>query len=194
MLKVHEKVEKLWHRRGHLNEDQRDFLFNYVSNLRPKRCLEIGFAGGRSCITTYFACFPERMVSIDINLDYKRGREHSKLILAECPNLSLLELDSRTIDFRGLRRDYFGDVAIDFGFIDADHSYEGCLSDLENVYSISTVGSILMVDDYKSGKPNGHHFADVNRAVDDFVDKYKGKIVKSEWSKDGKGIAILEVI
>jgi len=193
-LVSHQKINELWHRRGHLNEDQRNFLSNYVSNLKPKRCLELGFAGGRSCVTVYFSCLPEKMVSIDINLDYKRGRSQSETILKECPNLSILELDSSTVDFSGLKRDYFNDMPIDFAFIDADHTYEGCLKDLENVYSISTSGTVLMVDDYKSGKPNGHTFDSVNNSVDSFVSKYEGKMVKTEWEKAGKGIAIIEIL
>jgi len=189
---MNEKIKQLWFPKGHLNEDQRDFLVKYVSDLKPKYCLETGFASGRSCVTVYFSCLPQKMVSIDANLDYIKGaREHSQKILKEAKNLAILEEDSNAVNFQNLKKKYFDDNLIDFAFIDGNHSYKGCLKDLENTITISKKGTVIIIDDYESGPPNGFAIKDVTNAVNDFA---KSKNIKVEkWNNKGKGFAILKV-
>ena len=51
---------------------------------------------------------------------------------------------------------------VDWVYVDADHSYEGCLHDLENSLRIVRPGGIIFGDDY-TNKPG------VRRAVDEFI-------------------------
>ena len=53
---------------------------------------------------------------------------------------------------------------------------------------------IIIVDDYKSGEPNGFHIPCVTRACDDIAVEYKDTLVKSEWNKLGKGFCIFTVV
>lgn len=54
---------------------------------------------------------------------------------------------------------------IDWVYVDADHSYEGCLNDLERSLEILKPGGIIFGDDY-GGKPG------VTKAVDEFMKKH----------------------
>lgn len=57
------------------------------------------------------------------------------------------------------------DKKLDWIYIDGDHTYDGCLNDLNNCLKVMKPNSIIFGDDY-GNKP------DVKRAVDDFsVDK-----------------------
>lgn len=62
-------------------------------------------------------------------------------------------------------RDFFKDFnhIVDWVYVDADHSYDGCLFDLENSLRVVRSGGIIFGDDYIDKKPG------VQRAVDEFV-------------------------
>ena len=57
------------------------------------------------------------------------------------------------------------DEQIDWIYIDGDHTYEGCYSDLENALKITT--DIIFCDDYMVAQHEGVRFA-----IDDFCLKY----------------------
>ena len=63
-------------------------------------------------------------------------------------------------------RDFFKqfDEQVDWVYVDADHSYEGCLHDLENSLRVVRPGGIIFGDDY-TNKPG------VRQAVDEFVQR-----------------------
>ena len=67
-MSLEEKISKFWFDGGHLNENQRDFLINYLSQIKPKNCIETGFAGGRSASVTLSVCEPQKLISVDIDL------------------------------------------------------------------------------------------------------------------------------
>jgi predicted O-methyltransferase YrrM len=188
MKEIIKNINKLWFHKGHLNEDQRDFLINILKEIKPKFCIETGFASGRSAITTLNAAEPELLISIDINLDYISGaRLHSEKIKENFNNFKLIEGSSSKI----LTDDFFNDNfphGIEFAFIDGDHSYAGAYSDIERVYAKINNGGIMIVDDYMSGPPNGARILSVNNAVNDFAEKNNIKIER--WESKGKGFAI----
>lgn len=62
-------------------------------------------------------------------------------------------------------QEYSGEK-LDWIYIDGDHSYEGCLADLETALTIMKPNGIIFADDYKNSKQG------VQRAVDDFVKKH----------------------
>ena len=59
----------------------------------------------------------------------------------------------------------FAPQSIDLVFIDADHSLEGCLSDLEAWYPRLKPGGVLIGHDYRPGNP-------VSQAVERFTSKH----------------------
>jgi hypothetical protein len=66
---------------------------------------------------------------------------------------------------------------LDAIYIDGDHSYYGCKNDLENARIAVKTGGWIMGHDYLINS-KCHHFYDfgVNRAVNEFCEKYKLKI------------------
>ena len=53
---------------------------------------------------------------------------------------------------------------LDWVYVDADHSYEGCLNDLNRSLEILKPGGIIFGDDYGPAKPG------VQKAVNEFID------------------------
>ena len=61
---------------------------------------------------------------------------------------------------------------LDWIYIDGDHSYEGCLRDLENSLKVVRQGGLILGDDY--GWPNAKWSKPgVTKAVDEFINKHK---------------------
>ncbi len=183
------EIRALWYPDGHMNEDQRDFFVRVLSETKPRACLEVGFASGRSAVTTLVAARPDVLVSIDASLDYIPGaRAHAERLAARFPNLRIVEGDSSQVLTAEFLARHFP-RGIDFAFVDGDHTYAGCRSDLEAVIGALNPTAIVLVDDYRSGPPNGAAFPSVTAAVDDFVLRHG--LVVDRWSKAGKGIAVI---
>lgn len=184
-----EKIEQYWHEKGHLNIDQRDFLVERLSVLKPKACLEIGFATGRSTVTILVAAEPKILISVDSSLDYlPGGRKQAKLLQSAFPALKVIEGDSQRLLSESFFQRNFPE-GLDFAFIDGDHGYNGCWFDLIAIFIHLNPNGAIFVDDYKSGRPNGVAFPSVNRAVEEFV--RENHLVLERWYKEGKGIAVI---
>lgn len=72
----------------------------------------------------------------------------------------------------------FNDNLFDMIYIDADHSYSGCLSDLKNCFNKVKNGGYLMLHDYDTNKKktkNSYNFG-VHSAVEIFCSDYKQKV------------------
>lgn len=66
----------------------------------------------------------------------------------------------------------YSDVKLDWIYIDGDHSYEGCLSDLENALKVVKPGGFILGDDY--GWPTARwNKPGVTKAVNEFTSKHK---------------------
>jgi hypothetical protein len=67
----------------------------------------------------------------------------------------------------------YNDVELDWIYIDGDHSYEGCLRDLENALKIVKPGGLILGDDYgwPALKPGVNKWAKagVTKAVNEFI-------------------------
>ncbi|MDP1591750.1 MAG: class I SAM-dependent methyltransferase [Prosthecobacter sp.] len=183
----------LWCKRGHLNHDQADKYAEICERLQPRSVLETGFCTGRSaaCVLHHSRSL-ERMISIDINLDYKapHGRRMAALLEKRFPFWRVIENSSRMI----LAPDFFRQEfpqGVDLATIDGDHSYDGCMHDLEAVAPFMTPNGIMMVDDYRSGPPNGTRIDSVTRSVDDFLAKHQGVFLGERWHKQGKGFCLI---
>lgn len=184
------QIEKYWLEKGHLNYDQRDFFIEKLSSIKPKYCLEVGFASGHSAVTTLAAAQPDFFISIDLSLDYLPGaRQLAESLRKDYPRFTIIEGDSKQILKDSFFYKYFP-KGIDFAFVDGDHGYDGCLTDLKAICPYLNKGGIIFVDDYRSGPPNGLTINTVTRAVDDYV--LKNNLVIEHWNKNGKGIALVK--
>ena len=129
--------------------------------------LEIGRFKGGSTLALALANGEVPIVSIDIApVDDERLR--SVLVEHEVGrNVHLLIGDSRNGQFAEAGPDSY-----DLLFVDGDHSYEGCLADLERWWpGLAVGGSVVLHDCYQGNE--------VQQAVDAFFGRNKARFVRS---------------
>ena len=181
---VLQKISKHWFKKGHLNLDQRNFIAKYLIKLKPKYCLEIGFASGRSAATTLLAARPKKLVSVDLSLDYIQGaRQHAEFLKKEFKQLRIFEGDSKKVLNQSFFKRHFPQ-GLDFVFIDGDHTYEGAYADLKAVLPYLNPKGVIFVDDYRSGPPKGVICTGVDQAVEQLV--RKNYLSLESWNKKGQ--------
>lgn len=188
------EIENIWFPKGHLNSEERDFLIDLILQAKPKQYLEIGFCTGRSTITALFAAKPEKMVSVELNLDCLGARQYAMNLLEKFPMLRIYEGDSKKIiNPEFFQTNFTGKV--DFVFVDGGHSYQDALSDLQNVFPHVEIGGYIVVDDYMSDGPEGCQIPEVDAAVHDFCKANFEKINLVRWrGLSGKGCAIIKKV
>tara|TARA_R110000824_G_scaffold329779_2_gene516500 strand:- start:1423 stop:1989 length:567 start_codon:yes stop_codon:yes gene_type:complete len=187
---MREEIDKYWFPVGHFNEDQRDYFIEVLDKLQPKSVLEIGWASGRSCITILATSKPQKMLSVDIDLDYIEGaRSHANSFKERYPNWDICEGDSTVLLTEEYMKKEFPN-GVDFIFVDGGHDYKSAKLDCHNTYNHLNTGGVMVVDDFKSGPPNGCSIPDVERAVIDFARQHN--LSFEEWNVGGKGFAIFK--
>jgi hypothetical protein len=81
----------------------------------------------------------------------------------------------------------FEDQSLDFVYLDADHTYLGCLTDLESWYDKIRVGGLFAGDDYGAWAitavdfGHGQHAFGVKKAVDEFACRIQ-KNISIDWT------------
>lgn len=189
---IYSNIEKYWCSKGHFNLDQAKFFKKLSRLVKPKYIIETGFCTGRSAaalLTSNENIL--KFISIDINLDYMKpeGRIYASLLTKEFSNFQIIEDDSKKV----LTDEFFKinfPNGIDWATIDGDHSYFGCFNDISKIAIHLNSEGIIIIDDYKSGPPNGVTIIDVTNAVNDFITK-NFEFFKIEWNNKGKGFCIL---
>lgn len=186
-------MNEFWCEKGHFNLDQASFIKEIINETNPEYILETGFCTGRSASTILTSSKNvKKMISIDINFDYIKphGRIFKSKLESNFENFYTIENSSSKIlndDF--LKKEFpFG---IDWFTVDGDHSYNGCLFDLKSVVNHINKNGIIIIDDYKSGPPNGYRIPEVTRACDDFYNQNQ-YLEKTEWNCKGKGFCIFK--
>ena len=87
---------------------------------------------------------------------------------------------------------HFPDEYFDFIYIDADHTYEGCLSDVENWYPKIKKGKFLTGDDYVRTVNPVDVVYDVKKAVNDFAIKNNLAVYELPGNEWATGWAIIK--
>jgi len=129
------------------------------------------------------------MISIDINFNYfKEGEYMRKLLQDNFKQLTTIKADSNSHLNESFFLNNFPD-GVDWFTVDGDHSYKGCLNDLEKSFPYINKGGCVIIDDYKSGPPNGAKLPQVTKACDDFGKRHP-ELKKEIWNKKGKGFCI----
>ena len=188
-------MNNFWCDKGHFNVDQANLFKEMINKCQPEYVIETGFCTGRSAsVILENSKKLKKFISIDINFDYIKpeGRIYKKKLEDNFNIFSTIENSSSKI----LNEDFFKNEfpsGIDWATIDGDHSYNGCLNDLKNVIGYINKNGIIIVDDYKSGPPNGSHLPQVTKACDDFY-KENPHLEKTEWNCKGKGFCIFKKI
>jgi len=186
------QIEKWWgaHPGGHLNSTERDFLIDMLEESTPAYCLETGTSTGRSSVTILCAANPKKHISLELNLDLVSGgssRAHIANLMNSFENFLCVEGDSRSILNKGFfDREYPNGV--DFYFVDGGHTFEVCLSDMKLAWPYINKDGLMIVDDYRSGPPDGCHIQSVNDAVHEFAKTQSANFIR--WNGNGKGCAV----
>ena len=124
-------------------------FFELAGRLNPKRVCEIGVRAGYSAFTVLSANPDAHVLGIEANLDHEKEDAHGgqkgfyrhALQILEPFDFELLLVNSH--DIKLLPR-------FDLIYVDGDHSFNGCLSDLELVEKSTDQ---ILVDDYESIAP-----------------------------------------
>ena len=185
-------MNEFWCKKGHFNLDQAIFFKEMVMENDPEYILETGFCTGRSAsVILTNAKKLKKMISIDINFDYMKpeGKIYKNKLKDNFENFSTIENTSKILNNNFFKKEF--PLGIDWFTVDGDHSYTGCLFDLKSVVNHINKNGIIIVDDYKSGPPNGCRIPDVTRACDDFY-KENQFLQKTEWNCKGKGFCIFK--
>jgi len=132
------------------------------------------------------------MISVDRDLDYRppHGRAMAAFLTNRYESFRVIEASSRKI----FSPQFFAAEypnGLDWVTVDGDHTYRGCLFDLEAVCSFVNTNGVIIVDDYSSGPPNGVKFDSVTRSVKTFLNKYQHEFTHDRWSNSGKGMCII---
>ncbi len=126
-------------------QEERVALFNLILRLKPTKCLEIGtYKGGSAAIIV--AALDEvgvaesTLTCVSLNDGVRPNRKLWKTL--EHKAKIHLGDSHKVLPKWKLTTNY----CFDFVFIDGDHSYEGCLSDIINSVELMESGHILLHD------------------------------------------------
>lgn len=107
-----------------------------------KKGVELGLASGQ-LFGKLLREFPDlHMIGVDRSTHLAR-RDQVRVIEGAYPSRAVV-LEMETSQAHG----YIPDASQDFVFIDADHSYQGCLADIRNYLPKVRPGGVLMGHDY----------------------------------------------
>ncbi len=174
----------------------------------PKNLIiaELGVFNGDFSQTILNICEPKELVLIDL-------WENKTIMSGDVDGNNILRINggdlynSVNVKFSKLsnvkiHKDYttsvllkYEDNYFDVIYVDADHSYDGCMNDLEVSYKKIKNGGYIMGHDYEQNfekTKNVYNFG-VNKAVNDFCKKYNQTIsIKANDGCVSYGIKILK--
>jgi hypothetical protein len=166
------------------NIQNREEIINYISTLKDPAICEVGSRDGRYFYESLFASNCKLGIIVDIWRDTGDLNQNDIECSQEELNYQYKTVFKKTLNYFNVKiirefsdkaSDFFDDETFDFIYIDADHSYRGCLTDLNCWYPKVKEGGILAGHDYISPKMSiemGHKTVfGVVQAVDDFLTK-----------------------
>lgn len=133
-------------------------LKSWLNTQKFKRGIEIGLAWGMSA-HAYLETQDSDLISLDVDDNMNRG-EGINMVFPD--RWKLITGDSSTNLLKQTGK-------FDYIYIDGDHSYGGCMSDLQAAHTKLDSGGVIVCDDY--GNPFG-----VRQAVDKFCKEHNYSI------------------
>jgi predicted O-methyltransferase YrrM len=186
------------YRRIHALHDPREttLLAEKVKALQPKVILEIGTCWGGS-LFVWTRSNPQLELAISLDLPgglYGGGYDdrRSKLYRAFVEDrpetrLKLVRCDSHQPSSRAEVEQLLGGRAIDFLFIDGDHSYDGVRQDFEMYTPLVRPGGLVAMHDINT-KAADHH---VWRYWREVKDRYRTEEIVADWSTNKYGLGLV---
>jgi len=165
---------------------------------RPVRAVEIGTAhGGTLLFLTRVASLRAKIVSVDLPGGKFGGGYSSqrKWFYQRFPRkrqtLQLLQGDSHSAEMVERVRAEFGGQAIDYLFIDGDHSYEGVRSDFEMYGPMVRKGGLIAFHDIVKGP--SELVGEVPRFWNEIKPGYRHDEFINDPNQGGYGIGVLYI-
>ena len=158
---------------------RRDHIGQLMSSLNYTSAIEIGVNRGRFSRTilskwngTLYMCDPWRYIDGYIDVANVKNEEFEIIYNEAVSNVSQFSERAKIIrDFSANASELFADESLDLVYIDADHSYYGCYSDIETWFPKVKSGGLICGHDYLDANiPNVGEFG-VKSAVKDFFKK-----------------------
>jgi predicted O-methyltransferase YrrM len=168
-------------------------LLEEVQKLRPRYVCEIGTAsGGTLYFLTRVAHESALIISIDIATPPYTRFARSKLGRAEQRVMSL-NGDSHATEMMERLRALLEGEALDFLFIDGDHSYNGVKRDFELYAPLVRPGGLIAMHDINpdSGDPAGPISGDVPRVWAELRESHRTQEIVHAPPGEGLGIGIV---
>ncbi len=128
-------------------------LAETVRDLEPRTILEIGTSsGGTLLIWAHLAS--EHVVTCDLSIPHHRQALYQSFVPARSRcRITLLEGDSHASDFQRRVRAALAGQAVDFLFIDGDHSETGVTADWEDYRGLVRPGGLIALHDIAESQP-----------------------------------------
>lgn len=194
---MNEKLLKFWCEEGRLSEEQGVFIFDFVLEIKPKSCLEIGFFTGRSAASILVPSNPDVFVSIEHGGSWRKlpgisdhAKKYIELFHKNFPGFKIVEGNSRAVLTDSFFDEYFPD-GIDFAFVDGTHNYNASNDDIRNIYPRLNNGGFLFMDDVFSIKDGEHRYPGLYRSVMEFADE-NSLFVQRKIFSESKTFGIIE--
>lgn len=165
------KVEQLYGQE-HFDSAYFQSFKEWLSTQKFKRGIEIGFAWGMSALA-YLETQDSDLISLDMEDNMQKGKGINEVFPGRW---KLITGDSST----NLSKQ---EGKFDYIYIDGDHTYGGCMADLQAAHPKLDKGGVIVCDDY--GNPCG-----VKQAVDEFCKQYGYTI--EHMAKNPNGGVILK--
>lgn len=121
-------------------------LLNMVRELAPKRLVEIGGRRGGSSLL-FSTASGDNCDIVTIDLGNKGSRAKRLMSLCRDRQIQFWQGDSHAQETHARLAQYLKGSALDFLFIDGDHSYEGAKQDFENYSKLVRPGGLIALHD-----------------------------------------------
>lgn len=175
-LETYLKVRNETVTEGYCTGQQED---QFITALKPYKdkiasVLEIGFNAGHSSELILSTCPNARMTSFDIN-HHSYTKVALEYIQKTYPDRLTFVAGNSVVAIPEFAQAH-PTAKFDLIYVDGDHSYEGCLTDITNCKTLATPDTLLWIDDYNCPT--------VAKAIDECVRKGVIKIVGRHTSYD----------
>lgn len=151
-----------------------------VNHVQPRSICEIGVRAGYSAYAILDVVPEARFLGIDLGTKYHGPpeplRKHALFLTEQFPNVEMIYQDSHAISTI--------DPPVDLFHIDGDHTYEGCLQDLE--LALRSGAKWALLDD--SDHP---HLKGVARAINVFAERHR--LLAAFYNDSHNGTAFIEL-